>query len=76
MKNGLLMQGVYMINKHDYLDNSLPEANTLDLYGINKPAFTQSKNNILKSIREMIANKEDSVELKKHIQNQINQVEI
>lgn len=76
MKNGLPMQGMYIINKHDYLENSLPEANTLDVYGIYKPAFTQCKNKILEAIREMIANKEDSVELKKHIQSEIDKVEI
>lgn len=76
MKNGLMMQGLYLINKHPYLDNSLPEANTLDLYGINKPSFTQSKNNILKAIREMIENREDSHQLKAYIESEIKKVHI
>jgi len=76
MKNGLMMQGMYVINKHPYLDNSLPEANTLDLYGINKPSFTQSKNNILRAIREMIENKQDSAELKSYIESEIKKVDI
>ncbi len=74
MKNGLPYQGLYIINKHPYLDNSLPEANTLDLYGINKPSFTQSKNNILKAMREMIENKEDSKQLKAYIESEITKI--
>ena len=57
MKNGLQMGGVYIINKHKYLDAALPEANNLDYYGYSKPSFTQIKNNILKAIRETIEEK-------------------
>ena len=60
MKNGLLMSGIYIISCHSYLDNALPEANMLDSYNVNKPAFTQSKNNILKSIRDIIENKKET----------------
>ena len=76
MKNGLPYQGLYIINKHPYLDNSLPEANTLDLYGINKPSFTQSKNNILKAMREIIENKEEPKKLKLHIESEIRKIEM
>ena len=52
MKGGLCLGGVQVIPKDDYLSSILPEANTLDSYSINKPAFTACKNNILKAYRE------------------------
>ena len=52
MKNGLCLGGVQVIKKDTYLASILPEANTLDSYSINKPAFTACKNNILKAYRE------------------------
>ena len=52
MKNGLCLGGVQVIKKDSYLASILPEANTLDSYNINKPAFTACKNNILKAYRE------------------------
>lgn len=54
MKNGLEMNGIYIIRRSHYLDGALPEANTLDLYDIHKPTFTACKNNIFKAIRESI----------------------
>jgi hypothetical protein len=52
MKGGLSLGGVWVIPTDPYLASVLPEANTLDSYQINKPAFTQCKNNILKGYRE------------------------
>lgn len=52
MKGGLCLGGVQVIPKDKYLGSVLPEANTLDSYSINKPAFTACKNNILKAYRE------------------------
>jgi hypothetical protein len=52
MKGGLCLGGVQVIPKDKYLASILPEANTLDSYQINKPAFTACKNNILKAYRE------------------------
>lgn len=52
MKSGLCLGGMWVIPKDDYLASVLPEANTLDSYKINKPAFTACKNNILKAYRE------------------------
>ena len=52
MKGGLCLGGVHVIPRDTYLGSVLPEANTLDSYSINKPAFTACKNNILKAYRE------------------------
>ena len=49
MKGGLCLGGVWVIPRDRYLASILPEANTLDAYGLNKPAFTACKNNILKA---------------------------
>jgi len=51
MKGGLCLGGLSVIPKDNYLSSILPEANTLDSYGINKPSFTACKNNIYKSYR-------------------------
>jgi len=52
MKGGLGLGGIQVIPKDKYLASILPEANTLDSYSINKPAFTACKNNILRAYRE------------------------
>jgi hypothetical protein len=54
MKAGLCVGGVTVIPGDPYLTSVLPEANTLDAYNINKPAFTACKNNILKAYREAV----------------------
>lgn len=54
MKRGMFCMGVEIIPKDYYLESVLPEANTLDHYSINKPTFTQSKNNMMRAIREAI----------------------
>lgn len=60
LKNGIRMNGVYILEKCDYLDAALPEANYLDVYGINKPSFTQTKNSILLAIRETIEKQKET----------------
>lgn len=57
LKNGIRMNGIYILEQCEFLDKALPEANTLDAYGVNKPAFTQTKNNILLTIRDTIEKK-------------------
>lgn len=52
MKGGLFLGGIQVIHKDKYLSSILPEANTLDSYGVNKPSFTACKNNILKAYRD------------------------
>jgi hypothetical protein len=54
MKRGMFCNGIEIIPKDYYLESVLPEANTLDHYSINKPAFTQSKNNMMRAIRDAI----------------------
>ncbi len=56
MKGGLCLGGLEVIPKDPYLASVLPEANTLDAYNVNKPAFTACKNNILKAYREASEN--------------------
>lgn len=60
MKMDLRMHGVRIIEKSRYLEASLPEANTLDVYDISKPSFTQTKNNILRAIRETVEGKTET----------------
>lgn len=52
MRSGVRVDGVYVIEQCPPLDNVLPEASTLDLYGIQKAQFTHIKNLILKEIRK------------------------
>lgn len=54
MKRGMYCSGLEIIPKDYYLESVLPEANTLDHYDVNKPTFTQAKNNIMRAIREAI----------------------
>mgnify|MGYP000851613112 FL=1 len=54
MKRGMFCSKVEIIPKDYYLESVLPEANTLDHYKVNKPQFTQSKNNMTRAIREAI----------------------
>ena len=52
MKRGMFCSGIEIIPKDYYLESVLPEANTLDHYSVNKPTFTQAKNNMMRAIRE------------------------
>ena len=62
MRSGVCVDGVYVIKQCVQLERILPEASTLDLYGIQKAQFTHTKNLILKEIRQ-----NDSQELCKSI---------
>ena len=57
MRKGLMMSGIFIIEKSRYLESALPEANGLHLYNINKPSLTQGQKHILKCIRETVENK-------------------
>lgn len=52
MRNGLVISNVHVIPRCQLLCTLLPEANTLDNYDVSKPMFTQTKNNILKALRD------------------------
>jgi hypothetical protein len=52
MRSGVCVDGVYVIEQCSQLERVLPEASTLDLYGIQKAQFTHTKNLILKEIRQ------------------------
>ena len=54
MRSGVCVDGVYVIDQCAQLDKILPEASTLDLYGIQKAQFTHTKNLILKEIRQHV----------------------
>lgn len=51
MRSGVYVDGVPVIKRCSDLEQILPEASTLDLYGIQKASFTNVKNLILKEIR-------------------------
>lgn len=75
MKSGLAMNGFMIMDKSRYLESALPEANTLDLYNISKPSFTQTKNNILRAIRETVENKTETPQtLVKHIHKELSKL--
>ena len=57
MRSGVCVNGVAVIERCSDLERVLPEASTLDLYGIQKASFTNIKNLILKEIRLGDANK-------------------
>jgi|TARA_B110001452_G_scaffold266780_1_gene274574 hypothetical protein len=54
MRSGVCVDGIYVIDQCVHLENILPEASTLDLYGIHKAQFTHTKNLILKEIRQHV----------------------
>ena len=53
MKQGLYY-GAWVIPKEPAFAFMLPEANVLSLFDIEKPLFTQSKNQILEFIRNLL----------------------
>lgn len=54
MRRGLIIANVHVVPRCQLLSTLLPEANTLDAYKVSKPMFTQTKNNILKALREAV----------------------
>jgi hypothetical protein len=57
MKSGLPMNNVQIIPKNFFLEAALPEANTLNLYGVSRGQFTAIKNEIRDAIRKAIQSK-------------------
>lgn len=51
MRGGIVVNDMVIIQAYPELEQILPEASTLDLYGFSKASFTHNKNMILKSIR-------------------------
>lgn len=54
MRKGLVINDVAVIAKDYYLKSSLPECNSLDLYGVSKTHFTNNKTYICSCFREAI----------------------
>ena len=54
MRSGLMISNIPVIKRCQLLCTLLPEANTLDNYDVSKPLFTQTKNNILKALRDAV----------------------
>lgn len=54
MRQGLRMNDVEVISKDYYLSSALPEANGLDIYGIQKSHFTNCKNAIQAAVRDAL----------------------
>ena len=56
MRKGLVINDVAVIATDYYLKSSLPECNSLDLYGVSKTHFTNSKTHICSCFRDAILN--------------------
>jgi hypothetical protein len=54
MRQGLRINDVEVISKDYYLESALPEANSLDIYGIQKTHFTNCRNSIQAAIRDAL----------------------
>lgn len=54
MRQGLRMNNVEIISKDYYLESALPEANSLDVYRIQKTNFTNCRNAIQAAIRDAL----------------------
>lgn len=54
MRQGLRMNNVEIISKDYYLESALPEANSLDVYKIQKTNFTNCRNAIQAAIRDAL----------------------
>tara|TARA_B100001540_G_scaffold127077_1_gene113334 strand:- start:1270 stop:2328 length:1059 start_codon:yes stop_codon:yes gene_type:complete len=63
MKYGLC-HGVWVIPKEPAFASMLPEANVLDMFGVEKPLFTQTKNQILNAVRTLLSER-DAAEVRR-----------
>ena len=54
MRHGLRINDVEVISKDHYLASALPEANSLDIYNIQKTHFTNCRNSIQAAIRDAL----------------------
>ena len=54
LQRGMSVGGNVIIHKYELFDTILPDANTLDDFGISKSTFTQTKNTIRMCIRKLL----------------------
>lgn len=54
MQRGMSVDGNVILQKYELFDTILPDANTLDDFGITKSTFTQTKNTIRMCIRKLL----------------------
>lgn len=54
MRSGVFINSFPVIAKDYFLHISLPEANTIDVFGVNKSHFSTLRNNISASIRDAV----------------------
>ena len=54
LQRGISVDGNVIIRKYELFDTILPDANTLDDFGITKSTFTQTKNTIRMCIRKLL----------------------
>lgn len=54
LKRGMRVDGDIIIQRVDIFDTILPDANTLDEFGIAKSSFTQTKNTIRMCVRKLL----------------------
>ena len=65
LQRGIAVDSVVLVGKNHLLDRILPDANTLNDFGVSKSSFTQTKNTIRAAIRAL---------LKKHTLEQIRKI--
>ena len=54
LQRGIAVDGVNILVKNRLLDIMLPDANTLNDFGVARSTFTQTKNTIRMSIRNLL----------------------
>ena len=54
LQRGMSVDGGILLQKYEVFDTILPDANTLDDFGITKSTFTQTKNTIRMCIRKLL----------------------
>ena len=57
LQRGIAVDSVVLVQKNELLDHILPDANTLNDFGVNKSSFTQTKNTIRAAIRALLKKK-------------------
>jgi len=67
LQRGIAVDSVVLVKKNDLLDHVLPDANTLNDFGVGKSNFTQTKNTIRMAIRTLL--KKHSLEYIKELIN-------
>ena len=54
LQRGIAVDSVVLVEKNHLLDRILPDANTLNDFGVSKSSFTQTKNSIRAAIRALL----------------------